>query len=68
MNYKLTLIQTLVKIVAKIFPEFHFEWLVKEVKRNLPMELDFENEGKNAENVSNMFYHYPWLKVILSKA
>jgi len=32
-----------------IFPEFNYQWLVDEVKENLPKELDFEHEAANAE-------------------
>lgn len=28
---------------------FDYSWLVDEIKRNLPKELDFVNEAKNAE-------------------
>lgn len=54
----------LVRMVAKIFPEFSFLWLADEMKRNLPLELDFIHEGKNAEKVSRILTpRLPWLKV-----
>ncbi|XP_066587316.1 aarF domain-containing kinase 1-like [Prorops nasuta] len=53
----------LVWITSIVFPEFKFEWLVDETKRNIPQELDFYGEGKNAEKVKNMFSAYQWLKV-----
>ncbi|KAJ9578166.1 hypothetical protein L9F63_024973, partial [Diploptera punctata] len=53
----------LVKLVSWVFPEFKFSWLVKESKRNIPIELDFLQEGHNAEKVGKMFSHLPWLKV-----
>ncbi|MCL4130195.1 UNVERIFIED_CONTAM: hypothetical protein GTU68_059519, partial [Idotea baltica] len=55
--------EVLVNMVSRLFPDFHFEWLVEETRRNLPMELDFRNEGKNAERVASMFEHVSWLKV-----
>ncbi|XP_041784092.1 aarF domain-containing kinase 1 [Anopheles merus] len=55
--------EVLVKLVAWTFPDFKFQWLVDESKRNLPMELDFANEGRNAEKVREMFRHYRWLKI-----
>lgn len=41
-----------VKIMGWLFPEFRFQWLVDESKKNLPIELDFLHEGKNVEKVS----------------
>ena len=38
-------------------------WLVEEAKKNMPVELDFLNEGRNAEKVAVMLAHFPWLKV-----
>lgn len=42
-----------VKIMSWLFPDFKFQWLVEESKKNLPIELDFLHEGKNTEKVSN---------------
>ncbi|KAH0568067.1 aarF domain-containing kinase 1 [Cotesia glomerata] len=53
----------LVKITSWVFPEFKFDWLVDETKKNIPRELNFTWEGKNAERLSNLFSHYKWLKV-----
>jgi len=55
--------QVLFTLVSWAFPDFKFSWLVKETKRNIPIELDFLNEGRNAEKVEKMFSHVPWLKV-----
>ncbi|XP_013113859.2 aarF domain-containing kinase 1 [Stomoxys calcitrans] len=52
-----------VKVLAFIFPDFKIQWLVEESKKNLPIELDFLNEGKNAEKVQQQFKKYKWLKV-----
>lgn len=38
-------------------------WLVEEAKKNMPLELDFLNEGRNAEKVADMLSHYAFLKV-----
>lgn len=40
-----------VKLMSWIFPDFKFQWLVEESKKNLPIELDFLHEGKNTERV-----------------
>lgn len=55
--------EALVKIVEWIFPDFRFQWLVTEMKRNIPMELNFLQEAENAERATKMFHHFPWLKV-----
>jgi aarF domain-containing kinase len=53
----------LVNIVKRVFPEFQFTWLVEETKRNLPLELDFLNEGKNSEKLQGKFSRLKFLKV-----
>mmetsp|Transcript_3442 Transcript_3442/g.9893 ORF Transcript_3442/g.9893 Transcript_3442/m.9893 type:complete len:315 (+) Transcript_3442:314-1258(+) len=42
-------IEGLVGAVKWLFPDFNYQWLVDEVKENLPKELDFEHEAGNAE-------------------
>lgn len=42
--------------VCWLFPEFKLRWLVEEFQRNLPAELDFENEARNAERVRDNFH------------
>lgn len=51
------------KILGWVFPDFKMQWLVDESKKNLPIELDFLNEGRNAEKVAGLFKSYKWLKV-----
>lgn len=55
--------QVLVLAVKQLFPEFEFMWLVDEAKKNLPLELDFRNEGRNAEKVAQMLKDFDFLKV-----
>lgn len=55
--------EVLVKIMSWVFPEFKFQWLVDETKKNIPQELNFEQEGHNAEKVAKMFENYEWLQV-----
>nr|XP_039325243.1 aarF domain-containing protein kinase 1 isoform X4 [Saimiri boliviensis boliviensis] len=57
------LMELLVLAVKQLFPEFEFMWLVDEAKKNLPLELDFLKEGRNAEKVSQMLKHFDFLKV-----
>jgi aarF domain-containing kinase len=33
------------------------------MRKNLPLELSFVQEGKNAEKISNMLQHFSWLVV-----
>lgn len=53
----------LVKITSWVFPDFKFDWLVDETKKNVPRELDFTQEGKNAEKVGQLFKDYKWLHI-----
>lgn len=55
--------QVLLLAVKQIFPDFEFMWLVEEAKKNLPLELDFLNEGRNAEKVAHMLKNFDFLKV-----
>ncbi|CAH0384431.1 unnamed protein product [Bemisia tabaci] len=55
--------EVLVYIVSWVFPEFKFRWLVDEMKRNIPQELDFSHEAKNTEHARRIFKHFPWLKI-----
>jgi aarF domain-containing kinase len=41
-------INVLVNVARYFFPDFDFRWLVDEIKHNLPLELDFEHEARNA--------------------
>lgn len=53
----------LVNVVKRLFPDFQFSWLVEETKKNLPLELDFLNEGKNSEKLQEKFSRHTFLKV-----
>lgn len=56
--------EILVKLVSLIFPDFKFQWLVDETKKNLPRELDFTQEGRNAERLAAMYTKKcDWLKI-----
>ncbi|XP_063692670.1 aarF domain-containing protein kinase 1-like [Bolinopsis microptera] len=56
-------IEFLAKLMDKVFPEFEFDWLIDTIKRNLPKELDFVQEGQNCEHVSMLFNDTPFMKV-----
>ncbi|XP_036398543.1 aarF domain-containing protein kinase 1 [Megalops cyprinoides] len=53
----------LLHAVHWLFPDFAFMWLVEEAKKNMPLELDFLNEGKNAEKVAKLLKQFEFLKV-----
>uniref|UniRef100_A0A0N5AEP7 Protein kinase domain-containing protein n=1 Tax=Syphacia muris TaxID=451379 RepID=A0A0N5AEP7_9BILA len=55
--------EVLARIAAKVFPDFYLSWLVDEVKRNLPIELDFLNEATNADRIRGLYSHLHFLKV-----
>lgn len=59
----MTTMEYLVKLMSWIFPEFKFQWLVDESKKNIPQELNFAQEGHNAEKIAQMFEDIEWLKV-----
>ncbi|KAG8449002.1 hypothetical protein GDO86_015894 [Hymenochirus boettgeri] len=57
------LIEFLIHGVKNIFPQFEFMWLVEEAKKNLPLELDFLNEGQNAEKMAAIVSDFPFLRI-----
>ncbi|CAM9824095.1 unnamed protein product [Lampetra fluviatilis] len=59
----LDVMEVLVRGVAWLFPDFRFLWLVEEARKNLPVELDFMNEGRNAERAASMLHKFHFLKV-----
>eukprot|EP00979_Chaetoceros_neogracilis_P003487 scaffold602_cov227-Chaetoceros_neogracile.AAC.9 len=42
-------LETMVRFVDRVFDDFRWGWICDEIAPNLPKELDFSNEGKNAE-------------------
>ena len=61
----LFLLQFLVDCVSRLFPRLQFKWLVREMQRNLPDELNFCHEAKNIETVAKLSKHLKFLKVII---
>merc|ERR1712137_334551 len=56
-------IELFVKMATKMFPEFQFQWLVDQIKANLPLELDFLNEGRNCEKMGDVLTNFNGIKV-----
>lgn len=44
----IAMISVLARAARAVFPEFDMQWLVDEVEHNLPLELDFRHEARNA--------------------
>lgn len=53
----------MVHTIAFLFPDFQFSWIVPEFKEFLTEELDFINEGKNAEKIQNFFPHNKQIQI-----
>ena len=51
----------LVHSVKFFFPQFEFMWLAEEMRKNLPLELSFLQEGKNSEKIASLLGHFEWL-------
>ncbi|PWN49959.1 ABC1-domain-containing protein [Violaceomyces palustris] len=51
-------VNVLVNWVKKVFPEFSFEWLAQEMNENMPLEMDFRHEAKNASRAREDFSGY----------
>lgn len=62
-NIDLKWMELLIKTMSRVFPDFQMQWLVDETKKNISKELDFLQEGRNAEKVAEIFKNYTWLKV-----
>lgn len=50
-------------MASMVFPDLKLKWLVREIKLNMPKELDFLQEAANTEKVRNMFEHMRYIKV-----
>lgn len=57
------IMEALLQVVKKVFPQFEFMWLVEEAKKNLPLELDFLKEARNAEKMADMVRKFPFLRI-----
>lgn len=59
----MTTMDVLVRVVAKLFPNFSFLWLAESTKKNIPLELDFRHEGRNADKTRNLLKYFDWLTI-----
>lgn len=59
----MTTMDVLVNIIAKLFPNFSLMWLAETTKKNIPSELDFRHEGRNADKTRRLLEYFEWLKI-----
>lgn len=45
----------ILEVITRVFPEFSFSWLGREMRENLPLELNFVHEAANAEHIEKNF-------------
>ncbi|CAM4492166.1 unnamed protein product [Lepidochelys olivacea] len=56
-------LELLLRIIEFMHPSFGFSWVLKDLKGTLAQELDFENEGRNAERCAEDLRHFPYVVV-----
>ncbi|GIW17183.1 AarF/ABC1/UbiB kinase family protein [Tepidiforma sp.] len=56
-------ISILVRILARIEPNFDFRVIMQELNRQIPRELDFVLEGQSAERVARDLAHRPDIRI-----
>lgn len=55
------------KAIRRFFPQYDLTWLSEEMQASLPKELDFREEGKNAQLVAEYFSHIPKTPLVIPK-
>lgn len=58
------LTQTVFNLLNKVFPEYPLVWLGEELQDSIYVELDFNNEAKNAINTQNYFKNFQSLTAL----
>nr|XP_008163312.1 uncharacterized aarF domain-containing protein kinase 5 isoform X2 [Chrysemys picta bellii] len=56
-------LELLLGIIEFMHPSFGFSWVLKDLKGTLAQELDFENEGRNAERCARDLRDFPYVVV-----
>jgi aarF domain-containing kinase len=59
----LFLIDMFVRTAEWYFPEFRYKWLSEETSDNLPQELDFMREGRNADRCRQLLADLKHIKI-----
>lgn len=56
-------LELLLRLVELMHPSFGFSWVLQDLKGTLAQELDFENEGRNAERCARELAHFSYVTV-----
>ncbi|XP_004638930.1 uncharacterized aarF domain-containing protein kinase 5 isoform X1 [Octodon degus] len=56
-------LEVLLRLVELMHPSFGFSWVLQDLKGTLAQELDFENEGRNAERCAQELKHFRYVVV-----
>lgn len=56
-------LELLLQLVELMHPSFGFSWVLQDLKGTLAQELDFENEGRNAERCARELRHFRYVVV-----
>ncbi|XP_036686097.1 uncharacterized aarF domain-containing protein kinase 5 isoform X1 [Balaenoptera musculus] len=56
-------LELLLQLVELMHPSFGFSWVLQDLKGTLAQELDFENEGRNAERCAQELQHFRYVVV-----
>lgn len=56
-------VEFLLDTIGFVHPSFNFSWMIKELKETLKQELDFINEGRNAEKCARDLRHLRFIYV-----
>lgn len=56
-------IRGFINLLYWMYPRLDYRWLAEEAEQNIPVELDFENEGKNSMKFAELFSEMKNIKV-----
>ncbi|XP_075067582.1 putative aarF domain-containing protein kinase 5 isoform X2 [Mixophyes fleayi] len=56
-------LEWLLRLIEFMHPKFGFSWVLKDLKQTLSQELDFENEGQNAERCAEDLRKLPYVLI-----